>query len=194
MRTASLRGVCRRKWITTTVRRPDARPAPDLVERAFVARGPPTGCGSPTSPTSRPGPDFCTLAIVLDAFSCRVVGWAMASHLRTDLVLAALDTALGQRRPGDVVHHSDQGTQYTSVAFGMRCQGHSGLGYHSPLEFERRYHQHNAVTQAGNRPRNRDNFRRSSKRVGLRRGGVQGEGTVAEIGRLRLLLGGAGVY
>ena len=137
---------------------------------------------------------FLYLAIVLDAFSCRVVGWAMASHLRTELVLAALNMALGQRRPGDVIHHSDQGTQYTSVAFGMRCQGHSGLGYHSPLEFERRYHQHNAVTQAGNRPRNRDNFRRSSKRVGLRRGGVQGEGTVAEIGRLRLLLGGAGVY
>ena len=54
-------------------------------------------------------------------WSRRVVGWAMATHLRTDLVLAALDMAVGQRRPTDVIHHSDQGCQYTSVAFGNRC-------------------------------------------------------------------------
>ena len=47
------------------------------------------------------------LAIVLDVFSRRVVGWAMANHLRTELVLAALNMALGQRRPDGVVHHSD---------------------------------------------------------------------------------------
>jgi len=65
---------------------------------------------------------FLYLAVVLDAFSRRVVGWAMETHLRTELVLAALNMALGQRRPVEVIHHSDQGTQYTSIAFGMRCQ------------------------------------------------------------------------
>jgi transposase InsO family protein len=55
-------------------------------------------------------------------FSRRVVGWAMETHLHTELVLAALNLALGQRRPADVIHHSDQGTQYTSIAFGTRCQ------------------------------------------------------------------------
>lgn len=65
---------------------------------------------------------FLYLAVVLDVFSRRVVGWAMENHLRTDLVLAALHMAIGNRRALDVVHHSDQGTQYTSVAFGKRCQ------------------------------------------------------------------------
>ena len=59
---------------------------------------------------------------MLDAFSRRVVGWAMAEHLRTELVLAALNMAIGQRRPQGVVHHSDQGTQYTSIEFGLRCK------------------------------------------------------------------------
>src|SRR5208283_1120497 len=65
---------------------------------------------------------FLYLAVVLDVFSRRVVGWAMETHLRSELVLAALNMALGQRRPADVIHHSDQGTQYTSIAFGTRCQ------------------------------------------------------------------------
>ena len=62
------------------------------------------------------------LAIVLDVFSRKVVGWAMAHHLRTELVLAALNMAIGQRRPKEVVHHSDKGAQYTSLAFGKRCR------------------------------------------------------------------------
>jgi len=121
MRTAGLVGVSRRKWITTTVRDRNARPAPDLVERNFVAPGPnrlwvadityiPTWAG------------FLYLAVVLDAFSRRIVGWAMETHLRTELVLEALNMALAQRRPAGVIHHSDQGTQYTSIAFGMRCR------------------------------------------------------------------------
>ena len=121
MDAAGLHGVSRRKWVTTTVRDRAARPAPDLVERNFTATGPnrlwvadityvPTWAG------------FLYLAVVLDAFSRRVVGWAMETHLRTELVLAALNMALGQRRPAEVIHHSDQGTQYTSIAFGMRCQ------------------------------------------------------------------------
>jgi putative transposase len=58
---------------------------------------------------------------VLDAFSRKVVGWAMATHLKTELVLDALEMALAQRRPGDVIHNSDHGSQYTSLAFGKRC-------------------------------------------------------------------------
>ena len=68
----------------------------------------------------RPGAGFVYLAVVLDVWSGRVVGWALATHLRTELVLGALDMALGQRRPQAVIHHSDQGTQYTSIAFGLR--------------------------------------------------------------------------
>ena len=65
---------------------------------------------------------FLYLAVVLDAWSRRVVGWAMATHLRTELVLAALDMAIVQRLPQEVIHHSDQGSQYTSIAYGHRCQ------------------------------------------------------------------------
>ena len=65
---------------------------------------------------------FLYLAVVLDAFSRRIVGWAMAEHLRTELVLSALNMAIGQRRAKGVVHHSDHGTQYTSIEFGLRCK------------------------------------------------------------------------
>jgi len=121
MGAAGVVGVSRRRWIATTTRSNAARPAPDLVQRVFRADGPnrlwvadatyiPTWAG------------FLFLAIVLDVFSRKVVGWAMATHLRTELMLEALDMALGQRRPEGVIHHSDQGTQYTSIAFGLRCQ------------------------------------------------------------------------
>jgi putative transposase len=65
---------------------------------------------------------FLFLAVVLDVCTRRVVGWAMANHLRTQLVLDALNMALWQRRPDNVIHHSDQGCQYTSIAFGLRCK------------------------------------------------------------------------
>ena len=121
MREAGIRGASRRKWVVTTKRDRDARPAPDLVERDFAAPGPdrlwvadityiPTAAG------------FLYLAVVVDAWSRKVVGWSMASHLRTTLVLDALEMALGRRRPEAVIHHSDQGTQYTSIAFGLRCK------------------------------------------------------------------------
>jgi len=121
MQAAGLAGVSRRPFVTTTHRDPAARPAPDLVQRTFTVDGPdrlwvadityiPTWAG------------FLYLAAVLDAWSRRVVGWAMATHLRTELVLDALNMAVGQRRPTQVIHHSDQGCQYTSFAFGRRCQ------------------------------------------------------------------------
>jgi putative transposase len=65
---------------------------------------------------------FLYLAVVLDAWSRRIVGWSMANHLRAELVVDALTAAVGQRRPKDVIHHSDQGSQYTSLAFGKRCK------------------------------------------------------------------------
>ncbi len=65
---------------------------------------------------------FLHLAVVLDVYSRRIVGWAMETHLRTELILSALEMALPMRRPTDVIHYSDQGSQCTSIAFGVRCQ------------------------------------------------------------------------
>ena len=122
MRQAGIVGISRRKRRMKTTRRDlDGRPAPDLVDRDFRATGPdqlwvadityvPTHAG------------FLYLAVVVDAWSRRVVGWSMANHLRTELVLTALEMALQQRQPADVIHHSDQGCQYTSYAFGKRCR------------------------------------------------------------------------
>ena len=69
---------------------------------------------------------FIFLAIVLDVWSRRVVGWAICEEMTADLVLAALNMALQQRKPAGVIHHSDQGSQYTSIAFGERCKKHQG--------------------------------------------------------------------
>lgn len=121
MRRAGLAGVSRRKRIKTTIRDERARPAPDLVERNFSAEAADRlWVADITYVPTRAG--FLYLAVVLDAFSRRIVGWAMATHLRAELVLEALDMALAQRRPEAVIHHSDQGSQYTSIAFGQRCK------------------------------------------------------------------------
>jgi putative transposase len=120
MRQAGVAGVSRRRFVTTTVRG-DRRQAPDLVDRDFTAEGPdrlwvadityiPTWTG------------FLYLAVVLDAYSRRIVGWSMATTLASQLVLDALDMALQTRRPQGVIHHSDQGSQYTSIEFGQRCR------------------------------------------------------------------------
>ena len=209
MRQAGVAGVSRRRFVTTTVR-DGARQAPDLVERDFTAERPnmlwvadityiPTWAG------------FLYLAVTLDAFSRRIVGWAMATCLHTQLVLDALNMALATRRPKDVVHHSDQGSQYTSIAFGKRCREagvrpsmgsvgdaydnamaesffatlecelldrrrfktqaearmaafefiegfynprrrHSSLGYLSPVDYERRYEEKQAVDPGAHQP------------------------------------------
>jgi putative transposase len=191
-------GVSRRRFVTTTVR-DGSRQAPDLVDRNFAAAAPdrlwvadityiPTWAG------------FLYLAVVLDVFSRRVIGWSMSTTLAMQVVLDALNMAVAKRRPKDVIHHSDQGSQYTSIAFGLRCREagvrpsmgsvgdaydnamcesffatlecellarcrfktqaearnevfafiegfynprrrHSSIGYLSPVEYERRYHQ-----------------------------------------------------
>jgi len=69
---------------------------------------------------------FVYFAVVPDAWSRKIVGWSMATHLRAELVLDAMEMAVGQWRPKDVIHHSDQGSQYTSVAVGKRC-GEAGV-------------------------------------------------------------------
>jgi putative transposase len=121
MREKGLRGVSRRKWTTTTVRDPTAVVAPDLVRRDFRAQGPNQLWVADITyvPTWA---RFLYVAVVLDVWSRRVVGWAFAVHLRVELVLAALEMAVRRRQPRAVIHHSDQGSQYTSVAFGNRCR------------------------------------------------------------------------
>lgn len=122
MREAGIRGISRRRgFVLTTRRAKGARPAPDLVNRTFSAAGPnrlwvadmtyvPTWAG------------FIFLAVVLDVWSRRVVGWAIGEEMTGELVLGALNMALQQRRAQGVIHHSDQGSQYTSIEFGRRCQ------------------------------------------------------------------------
>jgi putative transposase len=122
MRAAGLRGVSRRRFVRTTVADIHADLPPDLVDRNFSIREldrlwvadityVPTWAG------------FLYLSIVLDACSRKVVGWAMENYyLKTELVLAAINMALAQRRPEGVIHHSDHGCQYTSFAFGKRCR------------------------------------------------------------------------
>ena len=125
MRSKGIQGVCkRRSYTVTTERNKKARPAPDLVKRAFVADAPnqlwvadmtyvPTWAG------------FIYLAVVLDVWSRRIVGWAIGETMEAALVISALNMALSMRVPNGgfgLIHHSDQGSQYTSLAFGKRCQ------------------------------------------------------------------------
>jgi putative transposase len=120
MRQAGLRGVCRRKGFRTT-QRGEGPTAWDLVKREFVAEGPDRlWVADITYVPTRSG--FLFLSVVLDAWSRKIVGWSMANHLRTELVLDALEMARERRKPEEVIHHSDQGCQYTSYAFGKRCR------------------------------------------------------------------------
>ncbi len=122
MRRAGLVGCHRRRFVSTTQQAATALPAPDRVHRQFVASTPNRlWTADITAIATWEG--FLYLAVVLDVYSRRIVGWAMADHLRTELVLAALEMALGTRRPAaGVIHHSDHGCQYTAVAFGERCR------------------------------------------------------------------------
>jgi putative transposase len=120
MAESGLAGVSRRKFVTTTMK-DGGRQAPDLVERDFTAERPDLLWVADITYIPTWG-GFLYLAVVLDAFSRRIVGWSMSTSLATQLVLDALNMALAIRRPNDVIHHSDQGSQYTSIAFGHRCR------------------------------------------------------------------------
>jgi putative transposase len=121
MRAESLQGVSRRKAPRTTQRKPGVDPAPDLVQRHFTAEAPDRlWVADVTYIATWTG--WVYLAIVVDAWSRKMVGWAMSTHLHTTLVLDALQMAIQQRRPAGVIHHSDHGSQYTSLAFGQRCR------------------------------------------------------------------------
>ncbi|MGH2442867.1 MAG: DDE-type integrase/transposase/recombinase [Chloroflexota bacterium] len=106
----------------TTTREAAAPAAPDRVGRQFGATGADRlWTGDITYIPTQTG--FLFLAVVMDVHSRRIVGWAMANHLRTALVVQALEMALRRRRPAPgLIYHSDRGCQYTSVAFAKRCK------------------------------------------------------------------------
>jgi putative transposase len=112
----------RRRKGKTTVRVPGVRPAPDLVGRDFQPSEPNRlWVADLTEVQTWEGKLY--LAVVIDCFSRRVVGWAMADHMRAALVVEALEMAVRRRRPeAGLVHHSDQGSQYVSLRFGQRCR------------------------------------------------------------------------
>ena len=121
MRLAGLRGISRRRgWCVTTWRDTSQRAAPDLVRRQFTATNInqlwvadmtylPTWAG------------FIYLAVVIDVYSPKVVGWAFSEQMTSNLVIAALNMAITTRRPSSVIHHLDQGSQDTSLGFGKSC-------------------------------------------------------------------------
>src|SRR4051794_13309577 len=122
MREAGISGLQLRKRGRTTVSVPGVRVADDMVERQF----------SPAAPNVlwiadvtylRTWEGWLYLAAVQDAYSRRIIGWSMADHMRAELVVDALKMAVARRRPdAGVIHHSDQGSQYVSLAFGQAAR------------------------------------------------------------------------
>jgi putative transposase len=123
MRRAGLSGQVKRRRGKTTIRVQGVRTAPDLVERDF----------NPTEPNRlwaadityiRTWEGWLYLASVMDLYSRRIVGWAMADHLRAELVVDALEMAVSRRRPdAGLVHHSDQGSQTELNRSSQQCFG-----------------------------------------------------------------------
>jgi putative transposase len=122
MRQAGLSGLITKKWKATTVRVPGVRVADDLLDRDFAA-GAPNRCWVADITYLRTWEGWLYLVAVQDLYSRRIVGWAMADHMRTELVTDALSMALAQRRPGPgLIWHSDQGSQFVSLAFGQQAR------------------------------------------------------------------------
>jgi transposase InsO family protein len=123
MRAMGLAGAVRgRAWVTTTQASPDVSGLPDLVERDFTATRPNQLWVSDFTyiATWR---GFVYVALVFDVFSRRIVGWRASASLHTDLALDALEQAIYDRcddDTGDLVHHSDRGTQYLSIRYTER--------------------------------------------------------------------------
>ena len=119
MRMAKIKGISRRKFVTTT-KRGDGRPAPDLVNRKFLADKPnKIWVADITYVSTAAG--FLYLAVIIDVFSRRIIGWSMKNTLHAEIVLDALDMAVKARCPHGVIHHSDQGSQYKATAFKRLC-------------------------------------------------------------------------
>ena len=141
MRRANLRGCLRGRRMKITYRTTLQQAAPDLVGRNFASEEPDRlWVADITYVRSQEG--FIYLSFILDACSRKVVGWSMATHLRTELVVDALQMAIARRKPSPgLVHHSDQGVQYTSVSFGKRLEdegllpsmGRAGSAYDNAL-------------------------------------------------------------
>jgi putative transposase len=122
MRRANLRGCLRGRRMKTTYRMALQQAAPDLLGRNFASQEPDRlWVAVITYVRSQEG--FIYLSFILDACSRKVVGWSMATHLRTELVIDALQMAIARRKPSpELVHHSDREVQYTSVSFGKRLE------------------------------------------------------------------------
>jgi len=122
MKAAGLRGCTRGRRRRTTRRHSQAAPAPDLLRRNFAARQPNrVWLADITYVPTREG--FLYLAFILDTHSRRIVRWSMDSHMKTELVVDALEMAVWRRRPAaGLVHHSDRGVQYTAISFGKRLE------------------------------------------------------------------------
>ena len=141
MRADGLAGCRVKTFVRTTRRDPDARPVADLVRRRFISDGPhllwvadftyvPTGEG------------WMYLEFVPDVYSHKIMGWSMVEHMRAELVVSALGMAVSRRKPAPgLIHHSDRGAQYASVAFGDRLReagilpsmGSSGTAYDNAM-------------------------------------------------------------
>lgn len=131
MRQAGIEGIYRRRHRHGTTRRDaHAIPSDDLVKRQFHPDGPDRlWVADITEHPTREGKVY--VAVVIDAWSRRVIGWSIADHLRTELVVDALDMACWRRKPAPdsgLIHHADHGTQYTSWAFGQRLRQAGLLG------------------------------------------------------------------
>jgi putative transposase len=126
MKAAGIAGVRPPKRWKTTIRIPGITPVTDLVDREFKP-GAPNVLWVADITYLRTGEGWLYLAAVQDAYSRSIVGWSMATHMRATLVVDALRMALARRRPGPgLIHHSDQGSQYVSLAFG-RAARHAGI-------------------------------------------------------------------
>jgi putative transposase len=122
MRQAGLSAVMEKKWRSTTVRVPGVRVADDLLDRQFAAQAP-NRCWVADITYLRTWEGWLYLVAVQDLYSRRIVGWSMADHMRSEIVVDALGMALAHRRPAPgLIWHSDQGSQFVSLAFGQQAR------------------------------------------------------------------------
>src|ERR1019366_9041245 len=122
MRNAGISGLVKRRRGKTTISVPGVRTASDLVERDFNPQAP-DRLWTADITYIRTWEGWLYLASIIDCYSRKIVGWSMADHLRHELVVDALNMAVDRRRPGrGLIHHSDQGSQFTALVFGQRCR------------------------------------------------------------------------